>query len=103
MNLPSHKAQQPYTHAAQNPIIQEFSLTPHSQNSSHCRERQPLGEDVGELGSHRHVEDTNVLDGNALVDKVKINLNMLGVLVLNGVSGEVDGAGIIVVDQSGLR
>jgi hypothetical protein len=49
------------------------------------------------------VEDTNVLDGNALVDKVKINLNMLGVLVLNGVSGEVDGVGIVVVDQSGLR
>jgi hypothetical protein len=30
------------------------------------------------------VEDTNVPDGNALADKVKINLNMLGALVLNG-------------------
>jgi hypothetical protein len=47
------------------------------------------------------VEYTNVPDGNTLVDKVRINLNMLGALVLNGVGGEVDGADIILVDQSG--
>jgi hypothetical protein len=29
------------------------------------------------------VEDTNALDDNVLVDKVKINLNMLDALVLN--------------------
>jgi hypothetical protein len=44
------------------------------------------------------VEDTNVSDGNALVDKVKINLNMLGALVLNWVGGEVDGADVVTVD-----
>jgi hypothetical protein len=49
------------------------------------------------------VEDTKVPDGNALVDKVEINLNMLGALVLNGVGGEVDGAEVVVVDQSGPR
>jgi hypothetical protein len=48
------------------------------------------------------VEDTNVLDGNVLRDKVKINLNMLGALVLNGVGGEVDGTDVVIVDQSGL-
>jgi hypothetical protein len=37
------------------------------------------------------VEDTNISDDNALVEKVKINLNMIGTLVLNGVGGEVDG------------
>jgi hypothetical protein len=47
------------------------------------------------------VEYTNVPDGNTLVDKVRINLNMLGALVLNGVGGEVDGADVILVDQSG--
>jgi hypothetical protein len=47
------------------------------------------------------VEDTNVPDGNMLVDKVKINLNMLGALMLNGVGGEVDGADVVAVDQSG--
>jgi hypothetical protein len=49
------------------------------------------------------VEDTNVPDGNALTDKVKINLNMLGVLVLNIVGGEADGVDVVTVDQSGPR
>jgi hypothetical protein len=48
------------------------------------------------------VEDTNVPDGNA-ADKVKINLNMLGALVMNGVGGEVDDADIVTVDQSDSR
>jgi hypothetical protein len=47
------------------------------------------------------VEDTNIPDGNTLVDKVKINLNMLGALMLNGVGGEVDGTDVVAVDQSG--
>jgi hypothetical protein len=47
------------------------------------------------------VKDTNIPDGNALADKVKINLNMLGALVLNGVGGEVDGVDVVAVDQSG--
>jgi hypothetical protein len=48
------------------------------------------------------VKNTNVPDGNALADKVKINLNMLDALVLNEV-GEVDGADVVTVDQSGPR
>jgi hypothetical protein len=35
-----------------------------------------------------------------LVDKVKINLNMLGVLVLNRVGREVDNADVVAIDQS---
>jgi hypothetical protein len=46
------------------------------------------------------VEDTNV-PGNTLTDKVKINLNMFGALVLYEVGGEVDGADVVAVDQSG--
>jgi hypothetical protein len=49
------------------------------------------------------VEDTNIFDSNTLTDKVKINLNMLGALILNGVDGEVDGADAAIVDQSGTR
>jgi hypothetical protein len=45
----------------------------------------------------------NIPNSNALVDKMKINLNMLGALVLNDVGGEVDGADVVAVDQSGLR
>jgi hypothetical protein len=44
------------------------------------------------------VEDMNIPDGNALADKVKINLNMLGALVLNRVGGEVYGADVVAVD-----
>jgi hypothetical protein len=45
------------------------------------------------------VEDMNVPDSNALADKMKINLNMLCALVLNGIGGEVDGTDVVVVDQ----
>jgi hypothetical protein len=47
------------------------------------------------------VEDTNVSDDNALADKVKINPNMLGALMLDGVGGEVNNANIVAIDQSG--
>jgi hypothetical protein len=57
---------------------------------------------VGELISRQDV-DTNVSDDNTLTDKVKINLNMLDVLVLNGVSGEVDGVDVVTVDRSDPR
>jgi hypothetical protein len=46
---------------------------------------------------------TNVPNSNALANKVKINLNMLGALVLNEVGGEVDGVDVVTVDQSGPR
>jgi hypothetical protein len=49
------------------------------------------------------MEYTNVLDGNTLMNKVKINLNMLDVLILNGVGGEPDGADVVTVEQSSPR
>jgi hypothetical protein len=49
------------------------------------------------------VEYTNVPDGNALTDKVNINLKMLSALMLNEVGGEVDGADVVTIDQSGPR
>jgi hypothetical protein len=36
-------------------------------------------------------------------DKVKINLNMLGALMLDGVGGEVDDAGVVVVMKAWVR
>jgi hypothetical protein len=49
------------------------------------------------------VEGTNIPNGNALVNKVEINLNMLGALVLNGVCEKVGNADVVTVDQSGPR
>jgi hypothetical protein len=74
------------------------SLTPRAIDKH--RGGQPLSEDVGELRSCRVMEDMNVPDGNTLIDKVKINLNMLDALVLNEV-GEVGVADIVAIDQSG--
>jgi hypothetical protein len=44
------------------------------------------------------VEDMNIPDGNTLTNKVEINLNMLGALVLNGVCEKVDNADVVTVD-----
>jgi hypothetical protein len=33
------------------------------------------------------MEDTNLNDGNLLSDKMKINLHVLGALMLNGIGG----------------
>jgi hypothetical protein len=41
----------------------------------------------------------DVLDNNALMDKVKIDLNMLRALVLDGVDGEVDGTYVVAIDK----
>jgi hypothetical protein len=49
------------------------------------------------------MEDANLTDGNLLSDKMKINLHMLGALMLNGVSGEVHSADVVAVDKSALR
>jgi hypothetical protein len=49
------------------------------------------------------MENTDMADGNLLSDKMKINLHMLGALMLNGVGGEVHGVDIITVDKGGPR
>jgi hypothetical protein len=45
------------------------------------------------------MEDADLTDDNLLSDKMKINLHMLGALMLNGVGGEVHGADIITIDK----
>jgi hypothetical protein len=49
------------------------------------------------------MEDANLTDGDSLSDKMKINLHMFGVLMLNGIGGEVHGADVVAVDESVLR
>jgi hypothetical protein len=49
------------------------------------------------------MEDTDLTDGNLLSDKMKINLYMLGALMLNGVGGEIHDADIVAVDKCGPR
>ena len=63
------------------------------------RGQETLGEDVGELGGGRDVEDPNIADGDSITDKVEINLHMFGLLVLHRVGGEVHCTDIVTVDQ----
>jgi hypothetical protein len=45
------------------------------------------------------MEDADLTNGNLLSDKMKINLHMLGALMLNRVGGEVHNADIVTVDS----
>jgi hypothetical protein len=49
------------------------------------------------------VQDADITDGHAFPHKVEVDLDMLCVLVLNGVGGEVDDADIVAVDECVLR
>jgi hypothetical protein len=49
------------------------------------------------------MEDADLTDDNLLSDKMKINLHMLGALMLNGVGGEVHYTDIVAVDKCAPR
>jgi hypothetical protein len=49
------------------------------------------------------VQDTDIADGNAFLDEVDVDLDMLGALMLNEVDGEVDDADVVAVDETALR
>jgi hypothetical protein len=49
------------------------------------------------------MEDTDLTDDNLLSDKMKINLYMLGALMLNEVGGEIHDTDIVAVDKCAPR
>jgi hypothetical protein len=51
------------------------------------------------------MEDADLTDDDLFSDEVKINLHMFGVLVLNGVVGEVHDTYVVAIDEhtSGRR
>jgi hypothetical protein len=49
------------------------------------------------------MEDTDLTDGYLLSDKMKINLHILGVLMLNMVGGEIHESDIVAVDKCAPR
>jgi hypothetical protein len=49
-----------------------------------CRQHT-LGDDVGELRSHPDLQNTDSPNSDLVTDKMEINLDMLHVLMLNGV------------------
>jgi hypothetical protein len=61
--------------------------------------QKTLGEDVGELRSHRDVQNVNFSNDDLITDEVEINLNMLRALMLNEVGCQVDGIDIVAIDK----
>ncbi|KAG2582119.1 hypothetical protein PVAP13_6KG087300 [Panicum virgatum] len=63
---------------------------------------ETLGEDVGKLGGGWDMEDPNIADSNPVANEVQVDLHMLRPLMLNGVGGEIHGAGVVAVDERAL-
>jgi len=61
--------------------------------------RKTFGEDVGVLGRSGNVQDADFTEGDSFSNEVQVDLNMLGLLMLNRVGGEVNDADIIAVDH----
>ena len=65
------------------------------------RGREALGEDIGVLRCRRDMKNPNVSEGDSLLNKMEINLNMLRALMLYWVCGEVDSTNVTTIDQRG--
>jgi hypothetical protein len=46
------------------------------------------------------MKNTDIPNGDLVANKVKINLNMLGTLVLNRIRGHVEGTNIVTIDHA---
>jgi hypothetical protein len=49
------------------------------------------------------MEDVDLTDGNLLLNKMKINLHMFDVLMLNGVGGDVHDVNVVAIDNGAPR
>jgi hypothetical protein len=68
-----------------------------NQNSLNTKEESPF------VKMSVNMKDVNLTDSNFLLDKMKINLHMLGTVMLNRVDREVHDADIIAVDEGAPR
>jgi hypothetical protein len=65
--------------------------------------RHTLGEDVGELRSRWDVQNANFPNSDLVMDELEISLDMLRVLMLNGVRHQVDDTNIVAIDKCAAR
>jgi hypothetical protein len=49
------------------------------------------------------MEDADLTDGDLFSDKIEINLHVLGMLMLNGVGGEVYNVDVVAIDNNAPR
>jgi hypothetical protein len=48
------------------------------------------------------VQNADITDGNTFPDEVEVDLDMLCMLVLNEIGGELDDARVVTVDESAI-
>jgi hypothetical protein len=65
--------------------------------------RQTLGEDVNKLRRRQDVQNVNFPNVDLVTNEVKIDLNMLHMLVLNWVGRQVDDTDIVAIDKCATR
>jgi hypothetical protein len=93
-------------HNTSNTIRSHNSATANVETGSKLIEHrggEALREDIDELRCRRNMEYADLTHGDSLSNKIKINLHMFGVLMLNGVDREVHGADVVAVDESAPR
>jgi len=64
---------------------------------------ETLGEDIGVLGRRGDMENPNLTEGDTLLNKVEINLNVLRALMLDRIGGEVDSTDVVTINQGGAE
>ena len=62
---------------------------------------ETLGEDIDVLGCRGDMENSNMTEGDTLLNKVEINLNVLRALMLDRIGGEVDSTDVVAINQGG--
>jgi hypothetical protein len=48
------------------------------------------------------VQNADITDGNTFPDEVEVDIDMLCMLVLNEIGGEIDDAHVVTVDESAI-
>jgi hypothetical protein len=83
------------------PIVPTLATTDVETRAKHGEEcwQKTLGEDVDESRSCRDMQNVNFPNGDLVTDEVKINLDMLRAMMLNGVGRQVDGTNIVTIDK----
>jgi hypothetical protein len=67
------------------------------------RSWETLRQDVGELARRGYMEHAYLAHGHTMANKVKVDLNGFGTLMLDGVRRHVDGANIVTEHNRGGR
>jgi len=84
------------------PPADRSSATEHVQTGPELREHRrwkTLGEDVCKLRGGWYVQNLQITDGDPFTNEVKINLDVLGMLMLDWVGRHVESTNVVTIHQ----